>query len=234
MTVQLMLTCLCDALYGEVGIAAVDVLEKLGVEVRFPENQTCCGQPAFNAGDVSTALIGREHFIHTFDPALPVVVLSGSCTAMLRHGFALAQRPLENFAIYELSEYLLDVYELKALPKLQSRNRLRVAFHASCHSRAIHLGDRPQRLLSMIPWLEWAPFLEPEQCCGFGGVFSATHPATSAGIGDRKLAQILSARPDAVASGDMGCLMHLSALARSQEQPWRAVHYVQLLAEALQ
>lgn len=237
-----MLTCLCDALYGEVGIAAVQVLEHCGVEVIFPENQTCCGQPAFNSGDWQTASQLVNRLDQVFDPNLPIVVPSASCAAMLRHGRKLLKERFPQSAgdslhapVFELSEYLLNELGLDRWPIRGSSisTPKKVAFHRSCHSRAIGLNDSAERLLSLVSRLEIVPFAEQEQCCGFGGAFSASQPTLSASIGKQKLMNFVESGITQVLSGDMGCLMHLSSLATKEQIPLEFRHYVQVLAGEL-
>lgn len=237
MTVQLMLTCLCDALYGEVGVATVRVLEHCGVKVVFPVEQTCCGQPAFNSGDWDAARTVSDRVWSIFDPSIPIVIPSGSCAAMMRHGRGLmneGRRGVAEGSVYELSEYLLDVIGVERWPLKRGLSRKRrVALHQSCHGRMIGLGDRQRRLLAMVDGIELVDFDQPEQCCGFGGAFAAHHATVSAGIGLEKLRCLREAGADVVASGDMGCLMSLKTLAAKEGLEFRAVHYAELLAEAI-
>lgn len=229
MTVQLMLTCLCDAFYGEVGIAAAIVLEHCGLKVNFPEDQTCCGQPAFNAGDWESARKLAARMAETFDPNLPIVTVSASCAAMLRHGTHQMGLNFEG-QVFELSEFLLDQVGVEQWPlKPRTYRRRRVAFHRSCHGRALGLEDKQIRLLRMIRGLDVLEPSEHDQCCGFGGLFSATHSTLSARIGKEKLEHLSELDADEVVSGDMGCVMHLANLLTGPTLRFR--HYVQVLAE---
>lgn len=234
MTAQLMLTCLCDAFYGEVGIATVAVLEHCGVRVVFPDGQTCCGQPPFNAGDWSMARAIADRNLKTFDAEIPVVIPSASCAAMMRHGVTLLNGETSG-RVYELSEYLLDVVGVDCWPLHGNRlsGKRRIAFHQSCHGRMIGLGVRQRRLLNLMSGVELVDFPEPEQCCGFGGSFAASHPTISEGIGLAKLRCLSESGAKFVASGDMGCLMHLQGLAERHELDLRFVHYAEILAEAI-
>lgn len=229
MRVQLMLTCLCDALFGEVGIATVRLLEYAGCEVVFPERQTCCGQPPFNAGEWSAARPVAEHCRNVFglkERHDPVVVPSASCAAMLRHGYGLLfGAQAEN--VFELSEFLLP--RVDSWPPLKRR----VAFHQACHGRQISLGRNQLDLLAKCPGLEVLLPAQAEQCCGFGGVFSVTHPKLSQGIGLEKLRNLMALGVEEVVSGDMGCLVHLQGLIDRHGFHLRTQHYAQLLAEAL-
>lgn len=232
MTVQLMLTCLCDAFYGEVGIAAVRVLEHCGLRVAFPEEQTCCGQPAFNAGDWKTASELAIRVGKVFDAGIPIITPSASCAAMLRHGMGqMGQESMSN--VFELAEYLLDELGLDRWPlKPTTYRKKTVAFHRSCHGRVLGLEDKQIRLLRMIRGIGMAEPEESGQCCGFGGLFSATHGNLSARIGIEKIDRLLELGAEEVVSGDMGCLMHLGNLRGGKAVPFR--HYVQLLAECVE
>lgn len=232
MTVQLMLTCLCDAFYGEVGIAAVRVLEHCGLKVEFPKDQTCCGQPAFNAGDWGSAMPLVKRIDEVFNPAIPIVTPSASCAAMLRHGVSLMGTRIES-QVFELSEFLLGTMGVDRWPLRPATSRRRkVAFHRSCHGRLLGIEDKQIRLLKMIRGMEVIEPAERGQCCGFGGLFSATHVTLSARMGEDKLSHLLQLKAEEIVAGDMGCLMHLANLKAAEGI--RARHYVQLLGEALE
>ncbi|MBV6457959.1 MAG: Lactate utilization protein A [Fimbriimonadaceae bacterium] len=210
MTVQLMITCLADSFYGEVARDTVYVLEAAGHTVRLPNDQTCCGQPPFNAGDRKAAVEIAEQWAATFDPTIPVVTPSGSCAAMCGHGYHLLLKDrAPHHKVYELSGFLLE----SGLPSLKSEVGTRVAIHRSCHSRQLSRPDALQELLMRIPGVVVVPVADSEQCCGFGGAFSINHPTVSAGIGREKLANLTEANADAIVTTDLGCLMHLNGLA---------------------
>lgn len=231
MKVQFMLTCLCDAFYGEVGIAAIRVLEHAGCTVEFASDQTCCGQPPYNSGDWAAARKIADHAKRVFNASdAPIVCGSASCTAMLREGYELLYPGQPHMRAYELSEFLLTVVNVTEWPQLKPAPR--VAFHRSCHGRGIGLGDSAERLLQLAG-VELVPFPAADQCCGFGGAFSVTHPKVSGEIGIEKLHQIAGAEVEEIVSGDMGCLMHLGGLIKRQKLPFRTRHYAELLAEAL-
>lgn len=210
MTIQLMVTCLADSFYGAVARDSVLVLEAAGHTVRFPYDQTCCGQPPFNAGDREAARRIADHWMATFDPDLPVVTPSASCAAMCSHGYRLLYgNRAQSWAVWELTEFLLE----HGLPSMDV-SRARVAIHRSCHSRQ---ASRPCALKSLLHQLPGVDVLEPrdaEQCCGFGGAFSVDHPTVSAGIGKEKLARLGDLNADAVVTTDLGCMMHLNGLAK--------------------
>lgn len=234
-SVRLMITCLVDAFYGEVGIATARVLEAAGYAVDFPEDQTCCGQPPFNSGDWEAARRIGRHCAAVFGADHGAVVTpSASCAAMTRDGYAMLGHP-EWPRAWELAEFLIDVAGIRRWPPEGSSRSAerRMAFHQACHGRAIHLEDKPVRLLAMVPGIEIVPIADPEQCCGFGGAFSVTHPMISARIGLEKLRAVQESGVEELVSGDMGCLMHLRGLIDRHALPLRTLHYAQILAEAL-
>lgn len=224
-----MLTCLADTFYGEVGIATVRVLESLGYTVEFPESQTCCGQPPFNAGDWKTARQVAGHCLSCFAGDTPIVTPSASCAAMLRHGYGeLFPHRASMPKCYELSEFLWDIAEVRSWPAVKLP---KVALHTACHGRMIGLGSRVRDLLGCVAGLEVVDFENPEQCCGFGGAFAVSHGAISAGIGREKLRTAPRGLP--VVSTDMGCIMHLRGLADRDGTQFESMHLAQLLARAL-
>ena len=230
MRVRLMLTCLCDAFYGEVGIATVKVLEHAGCEVVFDERQTCCGQPPFNAGDWASARTMAEHTLALFAGEEAIVTPSASCAAMTREGYHLLGMAQSAPAL-ELCEFLVGTVRTDSWPSLtQPRS---VGFHRSCHGRMIGLGDAQEKVLCLVGNLSLIPFGEPDQCCGFGGAFSVSHGATSRQIGLSKLHQLVEAGVSEVVSGDMGCLLHLEGLAARERIGIKATHIAEVLASAL-
>jgi L-lactate dehydrogenase complex protein LldE len=234
--VQLMATCLCDAFYDDVAAATVEVLEHAGVEVAFPEGQTCCGQPAFNGGDWPASRRVVRHTVRTFAGEDPVVVPSGSCAAMLFHGAVLEfEREPDAPAVealgrrtWELADYLVNGLGVRTWP---GRYPARVAFHRSCHSRGTDSVAAALALLRSIAGVEVVEFGEAEQCCGFGGTFAVTFPHLSGAMGQLKLDHVRAAQPDVYVSGDMSCMMHLGAA--REGRPIRTLHLAQLLRDAL-
>ena len=228
-----MLTCLCDAFYGEVGIATVRVLEHVGCEVVFDTNQTCCGQPPFNSGDWDSARKMACHCMKVFDSEpIPIVAPSGSCTAMLRDGYGMMFPGEETPRAFELSEFLVKELGLSAWPFARSYPK-KVAFHRACHGRGLGLSGEAEMLLSSIEGLELVPIENPEQCCGFGGAFSATQGKLSSGIGLEKLRTLRESGADEVVSGDMGCLMHLQGLSDRHGFGLRFRHFAEILADTV-
>lgn len=232
-------TCLCDAFYDDVARATVEVLEYLGVSVMFPDNQTCCGQPAFNSGDWTASRKVARYTAGVFAGDLPVIVPSGSCAAMNFHGNLLQFEENPDPTVTSLANRTWEVIDFIVnglgietwLGKFDETTR--IAFHRSCHSRGTKSGPATLQLLESIENAEIIPFGQDEQCCGFGGTFSVTFPHISGRMGTLKLDHILESNPDILVSGDMSCLMHLSGLAISQGRPIKHLHAIQILRNTL-
>lgn len=233
-----MATCLCDAFYDSVGKATVRVLEHAGCDIEFPEDQTCCGQPAFNAGDWPASREVVRHACQVFHGDKPILVPSGSCAAMMFHGAPLEFEKESDLGViesvgqrtWEIADYLVNALKIDQWPGKFSQ---RVAFHTSCHSRGTRSEEAALKLLRSIEGCEVVPFGEQEQCCGFGGAFSVTFPNISAAMGQVKLDHLQAGNPEVLASADMGCLMHLGGMIQREGKPLRVMHFVEVLAAAL-
>ena len=234
-----MATCLCDAFHDDVAAATVEVLEHLGCEVSFPEGQTCCGQPAFNGGDWPASRRVVRHTVRTFQGTEPVVVPSGSCAAMMFHGALLEfEKEADRGDVEDLGRRTWELGDvivngLGGQGVVGPPGRGPVALHRSCHTRGTASSEAAALLVGSIAGVRLVEFGEGEQCCGFGGTFSVGFPHISAAMGDLKLEHVRSARPDILVSGDMGCLMHLCGLADKEGSPIRALHFAQVLRDAI-
>ncbi len=241
--VQLYVTCIVDSLYPEAGEAVVTVLERLGLEVLFPEAQTCCGQPAYNSGFQAEA---RRLALHTLavleqSPA-PVVIPSGSCGAMVVKGYAhlfahepalLARAQALAARTYEFSQFLTDVLQVDptTLAPSPSAAAGKVTYHAACHLlRELGVTDAAPRLLGGMPGIDFVPLPGVEQCCGFGGLFAVKHDAISTAMLDKKLAHVRSTGASTVVGCDMSCLMHMQGALSRDEDAIRCVHLAEVLA----
>lgn len=236
--VLLMATCLCDTFYADVARATVEVLDHLGVGVEFPEAQTCCGQPAFNAGDWKQSRSVVRHGLEVFAGDQPVVVPSGSCAAMWRHGASLAfEKEKDADAVRALASRTWEICDFivngLGVSTWEGRFEGRVALHRSCHTRGTNSGPAAAQLLRSIEGLELLEFDESEQCCGFGGTFAVSFPETSKAMGERKLNAVIASGPECVASTDMGCMLHLNGMAANLGKDWRGLHVVQILRDSL-
>lgn len=234
-----MATCLCDAYFDDVAAATVEVLEKAGCDVVFPQNQTCCGQPPFNGGDFESARSIVRHNLEVFAGDLPIVVPSGSCAAMGFHGAPLAFEGESDVSdvqalarrTWELSDFLVNGL---GVTKWKGKLEGTLAFHHSCHTRGTRSGEAALTLLRSIDALKFVEFGQGEQCCGFGGTFAVSFPHISTGMGKVKIEHITAANPDFIVSGDMSCLMHLKGLANKEQQPFSVRHISQVLRDAAQ
>lgn len=215
MKVALFVTCLADQFFAQAGVDTVRLLRHLGCEVEFPKNQTCCGQPAYNAGYWKEAKAMALHTLEVFSSAEYVVLPSGSCSAMLRcfypellhnEGPRFAQANALSQKTYELSEFIVKVLGVSELGKgLQGQ---RIVYHHGCHAlRELGVRQEPLQLLSAAgaELLDWAA---AEECCGFGGLFSVKLPEVSLSMADRKVGTLPKA--DYLTSADGGCMLHLS------------------------
>lgn len=239
-TAQLFVTCLVDTFFPEVGEATVRVLERAGVQVEFPQEQTCCGQPMFNAGLRAEARRIAEHTVRVFERASGDVVMpSGSCAHMLRHNFPDLfsddpswQRRAQELAAraYELTEYLVDVL---GVADLHAHWDGPIAYHPTCHlHRGLQVNHQPRVLLENVRGAELRELSEAEDCCGFGGVFSVEHPELSAEMLERKITNLEAARATTLVVCDTGCLMHIEGGIRRSKRTQRVRHIAELLAHA--
>ena len=237
-TVQLFVTCLVDTFFPEVGESTVELLRRSGVRVEFPEGQTCCGQPMFNAGLREEARRVAEHTLHVFERAEGDVVLpSGSCAHMIRHNYvelfnqdAGLRRQAERLAsrTYELTEYLVDVL---GMTDLQARWDGPIAYHPTCHlHRGLHVDRPPRLLLEHVHGAELCDLPEADDCCGFGGVFSVEQPELSTELLHRKMKNLQASGAPTLVVCDTGCLMHLQGGLERSGRPQQVRHIAEVLA----
>jgi L-lactate dehydrogenase complex protein LldE len=221
--VALLVTCLGDTLTPEVGKATVAVLERLGLDVDFPREQTCCGQLHLNAGYADEARALGERLERVFAGHELIVCPSASCTAHVReHVPGLAGRVLE------LSELLVGRLGVEDVGATFDGA---VAYHPSCHSlRLLRLGDAPLRLLRAVRGLELRELPDADECCGFGGTFAVKNAAVSSAMLDDKLAGIAATGADAVCACDSSCLLHIGGGLERRGMPVRALHLAEILA----
>lgn len=232
MRVALFIPCYVDATDPETGMATARLLERLGHRVEYPEAQTCCGQPALNAGHLDEFLRMARRQLDVLAEGDPdaVVSPSGSCVAALRR-VGPHQTDLDHpllARLYELTEFLterLDVVDVGA------RFPGTVTWHDACHPlRELGIRDGPRRLLDRVDGLELVEMGEAQECCGFGGLFSVKLPDVSVGMGGRKVASIEASGADWVVSTESSCLMHIDGLLRRRGSRVRAIHIARILA----
>jgi L-lactate dehydrogenase complex protein LldE len=237
MRVGLFLTCFNDTLYPAVGKATVRVLERLGVDVDFPAAQTCCGQMHFNSGYRAECVPLLRRFVAAFDGYDAIVTPSASCAAMVRHYHPtvarlgdrdLPARTADAPPTYELCEFLVDVLGVTDVGAYFPQP---VAFHPTCHSRRLlHIGDRPERLLSAVRGLTLVELPRAESCCGFGGTFAVKNADTSTAMADDKVDDVLAAGAPVLTAADTSCLMHIGGRLSRRGARVRVLHLAEILA----
>lgn len=235
--VSLFITCLVDQFFPDVGMSAVSVLRKLGVDVDFPAAQTCCGQPAFNSGFTTEARELAKRFIAIFEKSEFVVAPSGSCTSMVRVFYPELlkdepewQKRAESLAsrTYELTEFLVNVLGVE---DVGASFEGKVALHQSCHLlRELNVRTEPQRLLKAIKGIDLVDLERSDTCCGFGGLFAIKYPHISGSILQDKLDCIKKSGGDVVVACDVSCLMHIGGGLSRQGERTRTMHIAELLA----
>jgi L-lactate dehydrogenase complex protein LldE len=210
--VALFVTCIVDLIRPSVGFAAVKLLEDAGCQVFVPAAQTCCGQPAYNAGDRTSARRIAEQVIAAFAGFDYVVAPSGSCAAMIKihYPMLLDGDAARNLAArtHELMEFLVDVRGMEGVAAgLQGR----VAYHDSCSGlRELGIKDQPRALLASVDGLSLADYQGAEACCGFGGLFCVKYPDIAGKMADDRLRAIEESGAGLLLGGDLGCLCHLA------------------------
>lgn len=243
MRVGLFVPCYIDQFYPDVAMSTVDILERLGVEVVYPEEQTCCGQPMANTGCIDDTRPLAEKFLDIFADFDHVVSPSGSCVSMVRNHYENFFHQDERYEhlsthIWELCEFLVDVMGVDRLPV---RFPYRVGFHASCHGlRELRLGactelmgtqnDKVLRLLSTVEGIQLVQTQRPDECCGFGGTFAVAEEAVSVLMGVDRIADHVQAGAEVMVATDSSCLMHMEGIIRRRGLPIRTMHVAEILA----
>ena len=238
---SLFVTCIIDQLYPEVGVSVVRVLRRHGVDVDFPDGQTCCGQPLYNSGFTQEAKRLAVRTLDALDDSEYVVVPSGSCGAMIRvfyeDLFAAEPALLERAEalgrrVYEFTEFLTDVLGVGDGEVNEQTGARTVTYHPSCHLlREMRVKESPQRLLCNTPGVNLVDLPDAEQCCGFGGAFAVKYPHISEEMLVDKLASIRQSGADTVTACDMGCLIHIGGAVSRQGLPVAVRHIAQILDE---
>ncbi|WP_042430019.1 (Fe-S)-binding protein [Streptacidiphilus anmyonensis] len=248
MRVALFATCVNDAVLPRAAIATVRLLERLGMEVDFPEQQSCCGQPQYNTGYRRQTEPLVRRMARAFDGYAYVVTPSGSCVAMVRDNYprigakarteGRGEEPAVAAAsltprVLELTEFLVDVLGVTDVGAYFPHT---VTYHPSCHGlRVLGLGTRPLALLRAVEGLELVELPGAEECCGFGGTFAVKNPDVSTAMGADKIAHARSTGAEVLCGADNSCLVHLDGMLRRQNRgrgdaPLRTVHLAEILA----
>jgi len=235
--VSLFVTCIVDQLFPKVGMAMADVLERLGYQVDFPEDQTCCGQPAFNSGYRAEARTVARHFLKVFEKSEYIVVPSGSCTSMVTHHFAeifhkepgtLEQVHALEKRVFEFATFLTQV---AGVEDVGAHMEGVVTFHDGCHGlRELGIRNAPRRLLANVRGLELREMLPAEECCGFGGTFSVKFAELSGAMARTKIEAIQKTGAQTVVSLDPSCLMQIQGALSRAGSNIRTMHLAEVLA----
>jgi L-lactate dehydrogenase complex protein LldE len=221
--IALFVTCFNDTLFPDTGRAVVELLERLGHEVVFPEGQTCCGQMHGNTGYEEHGRALVERWERVFSGEELVVSPSASCV-----GFVREHVPSSHGRLLELTELLVDRL---GVTDVGASFPHRVTLHPTCHSlRLLHVGDRPWRLLSAVRGIDLVELPEADECCGFGGTFAVKNADTSMAMLSDKLRHVLDTRAEVCTAADNSCLMHIGGALRRQRAGVRTMHLAEILA----
>lgn len=235
--VQLFITCLVDSLYPQAGEAMVDILRRLGVDVDFARDQTCCAQPAFSAGLHPEARSMAQHTIQVFEKtAGDIIMPSGSCAHMMKHGYLelfredpawLPRAQSLGARVFEFTEFLVDQL---GVTDMGARWDGILTYHPTCHAlRGMKIDRQPRALLAKVNGAQIVDLPAAEDCCGFGGIFSVEHPELSAEWLKRKVANLESSQAPTLVVLETGCLMHIAGGLHRQGKPQKVVHIAEVL-----
>lgn len=234
MKIALFIPCYVDQFYPQVGIATLELLEKLGCEVHYPLNQTCCGQPMANAGFARLTEGCEVNFIQNFTGFDYIVAPSGSCVLHLKEHL---HDTILRGKVFELCEFLTDILKVDSI-KAQFEHK--IGWHNSCHGlRMLGLGSmservgesysKPLSLLKQVKGLDLVNISRPDECCGFGGTFCVTEEAISVKMGKDRVDDHLAQNVDYITGGDMSCLMHLEGILKRQGSTVKIIHIAEIL-----
>ena len=242
MTIGLFIPCYVDQFYPQVGIATMAILEKLRLDVVYPIEQTCCGQPMANTGCIADAKAAARNHVAAFADFEYVVCPSGSCVSFVRNHYNLLEQTEPVVQVrqhtYELCEFLVDVMKVD---RLDARFPFKVGLHNCCHGhRGLRLArsseimgpafSKPRRLLEMVADIELVQLQRPDECCGFGGTFAVKEAAVSSRMGLDRIADHEQAGAQVITGVDMSCLMHLDGLIKREKKKIRVKHIAEILA----
>jgi len=241
MKVALFVPCYVDQFYPKAAIATLELLEKLGVEVHYPKNQTCCGQPMANSGYEHLTTGCNNLFIDNFSGYDYIVCPSGSCTLHIKEHLHSSEKEEQAVDIrkrvYELTEFLVDVLNVK---ELKANFPYKVGLHQSCHGlRGLRISQmselvapafsKPAQLLDMVQGLELVPLTRQDDCCGFGGTFCVAEEAVSSKMGKDRVDDHIEHGAQYITSADLSCLMHMEGILRRQKSDVKVIHVAEIL-----
>ena len=242
MRIALFIPCYINQFYPQVGIATLQLLEKLGQDVFYPHDQTCCGQPLANSGFEGDAVRTYDLFVRNFQDYDYIVAPSGSCVYHVRHHFDIIPQSAEVSHVrektFELCDFLVNILKID---KIEARFPHKVGLHQSCHGlRGLRLGQSSElmgpgnpsvvrQLLAGVEGLELVELTRADECCGFGGTFAVAEEAVSVKMGTDRLSDHLKNGAEVITATDMSCLMHLEGLVRRRNLPLQIKHVAEIL-----
>jgi L-lactate dehydrogenase complex protein LldE len=241
MRVGLFIPCYIDQFYPQVGIATLQLLEKFGVDVHYPEKQTCCGQPLANSGYEHLTQPISNCFIENFNGFDYVVSPSGSCVLHIKQHLCSAEHNKEasqiKQTVFELVEFLTDILKIE---NLTASFPYKVGLHQSCHGqRGLRLSSmselnesqfsKPERLLQMVKGLELIDLKRKDECCGFGGTFCVSEEAVSVKMGKDRVKDHIDHAAEYITAADMSCLMHMEGILKRANSKVKIVHIAEIL-----
>lgn len=239
MNVQIFIPCFVDQLYPTIGMNMVKVLRKAGCTVTYNPNQTCCGQPAFNAGFWEDAKDVCKKFLKDFEGEGYIVAPSASCVGFVRNYYKkLFDTPeessvLETFSsrIFEFTEFMVKVLKVE---NVGATFEASATYHDSCAGlRECGIKDEPRKLLSNVSGLTLREMNDVETCCGFGGTFAVKFQPISSAMADQKVDNAIATGAECIISTDVSCLMHIEGYAKKAGKPVRCMHIADVLAMGL-
>jgi L-lactate dehydrogenase complex protein LldE len=236
MDVHVFIPCFIDQLYPDAGFNTIKILEKVGCKVHYNPKQTCCGQPAFNAGYWGEAKEVCNKFIDDFQHAETIVIPSASCAGFVKNYYskiydnAPNQKDIKQFQgkVFELSDFLVNQLIIDDVGAIFNG---KVAYHDSCAAlRECNLRTEPKLLLSKVRGLELLEIKDNETCCGFGGTFSVKFEGISTAMGEQKVKNVVDTNADYLVSTDLSCLMHLNGIIQKKGHSIKSMHLADILA----
>lgn len=240
MKASLLITCIADLMYADVGKSAVRVLRRSGVDLDFPEGQTCCGQPAFSSGYYKEAAVVAKKMIEVFEKSERVIIPSGSCAAMVHHGYPTLfaddpvwKRRADEFVAktYEFSQFLVDVLGVTDVGAVFPK---KVTYHSSCHmTRLLGVEEQPKILLKNVKGIDFVELPFAFDCCGFGGTFSMKMADISGAIVDEKVDHIIDTGAEVLVGSDLTCLMNIGGRLSRRGSPVKVMHLAQVLDQGV-
>ncbi len=241
MNVGLFIPCYIDQFYPQVGIATLELLEKMGCNVGYPLKQTCCGQPMANSGCEQDSIAAYQHFVKNFSSYDYIVTPSGSCAYHVKKHYNIIEQTLEVKNVrertFEFVHFLTDILKVKEIPGSFPHQ---VGLHQSCHGqRGLKLSNASEitpvkdgealRLLRTIKDIRITELDRNDECCGFGGTFCVTEEAVSSRMGTDRVADHIKNKTEVLTGGDMSCLMHLDGIIKRQKLPIKVMHIAEIL-----